>query len=400
MKRLVLAWKKQHKMQNQVLVVACNIYGSFEQEVSVSLPASTTIKALHRLLTAELGPPPTPGHSLHIINVKIDDSTLSTVWPQSTTVTLSCRWDAYAVPYPLTRNQDQATLATLADDVQRPRRQRMPTELQVMLDPNRHVDNITPFTEGIYAWVADQGEWSHVKWLVEAPQGCPFEGCVFVVQTYLPYNYPYAMPHMRVLTPMHHPLVLGPDGSLLLWQDQGLFLPDRWTPRGSVVQLLQMFRQQLKMEKLGSWWDPVITVLPQLEAAIGLWQTDTKGQLKKARAMAACFARPMARVQELSRRELRGWAVVIKGACAQEVSALLMVVDLHRRTRLMDDGDKDKSGSIPHKELGDLPQELIELIIDRVIMLHIKEEATSTGLVVPSDWKSRVITSWPPHTTS
>jgi hypothetical protein len=104
---------------NQVLVlVACNIYGSSEQEVSVSLPASTTIKALHRLLAAELGPPPTPGHSLHIINVKIDDdSTLSTVWPQSTTVTLSCQWDAYAVPYPLTRNQDQATLATLADDV-------------------------------------------------------------------------------------------------------------------------------------------------------------------------------------------------------------------------------------------------------------------------------------------
>ena len=52
----------------------------------------------------------------------------------------------------------------------------MPKELQVMLDPNRHVDTITPFTEGIYAWVADQGEWSHVKWLVEAPQGCPFEG--------------------------------------------------------------------------------------------------------------------------------------------------------------------------------------------------------------------------------
>jgi hypothetical protein len=89
----------------------------------------------------------------------------------------------------------------------------------------------------------------------------------------------------------------------------------------------------------------------------------------------------------------------MQGACAQEVSELLMVVDRHRRTRLMDDGDKDKSGRIPHKELGDLPQELIELIIDRVIMLHIKEEATSTGLVVPSDWKSRVITSWPPHTT-
>jgi hypothetical protein len=73
-----------------------------------------------------------------------------------------------------------------------------------------------------------------------------------------------------------------------------------------------MFRQQLKMEKFSSWWDPVITGLPHLEAAIGLWQTDTEGQLKKARAMAACFARPMARVQELSRRELRGWAVVIK----------------------------------------------------------------------------------------
>ncbi|ELR11244.1 uncharacterized protein ACA1_389650 [Acanthamoeba castellanii str. Neff] len=194
---------------------------------------------------------------------------------------------------------------------------------------------------------------------------------------------------MQVITPIHHPLI-APDGRLALHHFLSGEASSDWEPRILMVDLLQMFRQQLLVTDYDHVRETCDLVEPLAEA-VDRWTADGAGQARKAAAMTALFA--MTDTERAKRWP--NWADAFASLHPQygrEVRTLVVLASRNSH-------ELQCSTCTATTTLSDLPLELVAMIADRLLLLHMADLARSLALPsffgLPPDWRTRVITTPP-----
>ena len=73
--------------------------------------------------------------------------------------------------------------------------------IRIVKEVNELLKNPLP---GIYAYIKDEN-YTHVFVEIEGPKGTPYEGGVFKIEVYFPYEYPIEPPKVLFLTKIYHP---------------------------------------------------------------------------------------------------------------------------------------------------------------------------------------------------